>query len=102
MVTITIKVFDDTRLTVPNAFSPNNDGINDVFRISAQGYFRLSYLKIYNRWGQLVFESHDLNLGWNGRRNGTDLPTGVYYWVLSGIDVNNAPLTRNGSITLLR
>jgi gliding motility-associated-like protein len=101
-VSITIKVFDDTRLTIPNAFSPNNDGINDVFRITAQGYFRLSYLKIFNRWGQLVFESHDLNLGWDGRRNGTNLPTGVYYWVLSGIDVHNLALTRNGSITLIR
>jgi gliding motility-associated-like protein len=100
--TINIKVFDDTRLTIPNAFSPNNDGINDLFRITVQGYFRLSSLQIFNRYGQLIFETHDLNLAWDGKRNGTDLPTGTYYWVISGRDVHNAQVNRAGSITLIR
>jgi gliding motility-associated-like protein len=102
LATITIKVFDDTRLSIPNAFSPNHDGINDLFRITVQGYFRLSYVKIFNRWGEQVFESRDLNLSWDGSKNGTDLPTGTYYWVLEGLDVHNTQLKRSGSITLIR
>jgi len=99
---INIKVFDDTRLTIPNAFSPNGDGINDLFRITVQGYFRLSYLQIFNRYGQVVFESRDLTLAWDGTRNGTALPVGTYYWVIKGTDVHNAQVNRSGSITLFR
>jgi gliding motility-associated-like protein len=99
---INIKVFDETRLTIPNAFSPNNDGVNDAFRIQVQGYFKLNYLKIFNRYGQKVYEGRDLNLPWDGRRNGTPLPVGTYYWVIEGIDMHNKVLLRTGSITLIR
>ncbi|HEY0677300.1 MAG TPA: gliding motility-associated C-terminal domain-containing protein, partial [Chitinophagaceae bacterium] len=99
---ILIRVFDETKLTIPNAFSPNNDGINDVFRIQAAGYFKINYLKIFNRWGQMIHESRDLNTGWDGRRNGSPLPVGTYYWILQGIDMNNKLLSRSGSLTLIR
>lgn len=99
---INIKVFDETRLTIPNAFSPNNDGVNDAFRITVQGYFKLNYLKIYNRYGQKVYEGRDLNLPWDGRRNGNHLPVGTYYWVIEGIDMHSKLLLRTGSITLIR
>jgi len=99
---ISIKVFDDTRLTIPNAFSPNNDGINDLFKIKVEGYFLMKYLKIFNRYGQLVFEGRDINLSWDGRKNGSELPLGTYYWVLEGTDVKNKPVNRSGSVTLLR
>jgi gliding motility-associated-like protein len=99
---ISIKVFDDTRLTIPNAFTPNNDGVNDLFKIKVEGYFLLKYVRIYNRWGQLIYEFRDINLGWNGRKNAADLPVGTYYWVLEGIDVKNMPINRSGSVTLLR
>ena len=99
---ISIKVFDETRLTIPNAFSPNNDGVNDLFRIQVQGYFKLNYLKIYNRWGQKIYEGRDLNLPWEGKHNGSPLPVGTYYWVLEGIDMHNKLVNRAGSITLIR
>ena len=99
---ITIKVFDDTRLTVPNAFSPNNDGVNDVFKLNVSGYFRLNHLKIFNRYGQIVYESSDSNHGWDGKKNGRPLPLGTYYWVLEGIDVNGKTLRRTGSVTIIR
>ena len=99
---ISIKVFDDTRLTIPNAFSPNNDGINDQFRIKVDGYFKVTYLKVFNRWGQLIYENRDLNLSWDGRKGGTELPVGTYYWILEGLDVQKKPVKRSGSITLLR
>ena len=99
---ITIKVFDETRLIIPNAFSPNNDGINDAFRITVQGYFKLNYLKIFNRYGQKVYEARDLNLPWDGSRNGSPLPIGTYYWVIEGIDMHNKLLMKQCSITLIR
>ena len=99
---VRIKVYDETRLTIPNAFSPNNDGTNDVFRIQVQGYFRLNSLKIFNRWGQMIYETRDLNLGWDGKRNGTPLPVGTYYWIIDGIDMHNKRVNKAGSITLIR
>jgi gliding motility-associated-like protein len=99
---VRIKVFDETVLKIPNAFSPNNDGVNDLFRIQVTGYFRLNYLKIFNRFGQQVHECRDLALPWDGKRNGSDLPVGTYYWVIEGIDMHNKPVKRAGSITLIR
>jgi gliding motility-associated-like protein len=99
---ISIKVFDETRLTIPNAFSPNNDGINDVFRIQVMGYFKMNYLKIFNRYGQMIHEMRDPNLGWNGKRNNNPIPVGTYYWIMEGIDMHNKLITRSGSVTLIR
>ncbi|HYJ38081.1 MAG TPA: gliding motility-associated C-terminal domain-containing protein [Chitinophagaceae bacterium] len=70
--------------------------------MKVEGYFRVSYLKIFNRWGQLIYENRDLNLGWDGRKNGQALPIGTYYWILDGLDVHNKPVMRSGSVTLLR
>jgi len=99
---VRIKVYDETVLTIPNAFSPNNDGINDLFRIQVLGYFKLNYLKIFNRYGQMVYDGRDLNLPWDGRYKGNPLPVGTYYWVIEGIDLHNKQLVRKGSITLIR
>ena len=99
---VSIKVFDETILTVPNAFSPNNDGINDVFRIQVLGYFRLNHMKIFNRYGQLVYDCRDLSLPWDGRHNGNPLPVGTYYWIIEGIDLHNKPTSKTGSVTLIR
>jgi gliding motility-associated-like protein len=99
---VSIKVIDMTKLDIPNTFTPNNDGINDEFRIRVTGYFKLNGLKIFNRWGQLVFESKDLNNVWNGNKNGQLLPVGTYYWVIEGIDLHGEFLRQSGSVTLIR
>ncbi len=99
---VSIKVIDMTKLDIPNTFTPNNDGINDEFRIGVTGYFKLNGLKIFNRWGQLVFESRDLKLVWNGNKNGQLLPVATYYWVIEGIDLNGKLLRQSGSVTLIR
>lgn len=99
---VSIKVIDMTKLDIPNTFTPNNDGINDEFRIRVTGYFKLNGLKIFNRWGQLVFESKDLNLVWNGKKNGQNVPIATYYWVLEGIDMHGKLLKQSGSVTLIR
>ena len=60
----------DYSVFIPNSFSPNNDGLNDVFKIEAIGIKELMYFYIYDRWGALVFETSDIDIGWDGYING--------------------------------
>lgn len=99
---VSIKVIDMTRLEIPNTFTPNNDGINDEFRIHVTGYFKLNRLNIFNRWGQLVFETKELNIMWNGKKNGQNVPVGTYYYVIEGIDLNSKFVRQSGTVTLIR
>ena len=89
------------RLFIPNAFSPNHDGINDVFM--PVGIFIKDYnLQIYNRWGEKIFESSDINKGWNGVFKGEDCPLGVYYYQIRLTGANGKKTTKSGTVTLLK
>lgn len=96
-------------LFIPNLFTPNGDGSNDVLLIYGGGVESLHF-KIYNRWGALVFESNSYNemqtTGWDGKFNNEDQPDGVYVWVLSGTYVNQSKIEETskntGSILLKR
>ena len=99
---VNIKVIDITQLEIPNAFTPNGDGINDHFKIRVTGYFKSDGLKIFNRWGQLVFETRDLSNEWDGTIKGNPLAIGTYYWVIEGLDVEGKRLRKSGSVTLIR
>ena len=70
-----------SKIFVPNAFTPNGDGINDHFQIFAQDVLWLDF-KIYSRWGNIVFETSDLQRGWDGTISGELMPNGVYVWSL--------------------
>ena len=75
----------DCNVYVPNAFSPNNDGVNDELQIfwGCDFNYRVKRFQVFNRWGNLVFSSHDTNdIRWNGQINGQTLPIGVYVWFL--------------------
>ena len=89
---------------VPNVFSPNNDGINDVFKIAGQKdecYDKLS-VEIYNRWGQLLFSSDVPEFEWNGKDlENKEVPDGVYYVLLNGI-FGGEDISRSHTVTLLR
>jgi gliding motility-associated-like protein len=86
---------------VPNAFSPNGDGINDVLYVEGQGMASIDF-KIFNRWGQLVFESHDMNTGWDGTYSGQPQEMDVYAWTLNAVALNGTPIFKKGNVTLLR
>lgn len=86
---------------VPTAFSPNGDGQNDVFRVRG-GPFKSLVLRIYNNWGQLIFESNEQATGWNGTFNGTEQPIGVYVWVVDVEMLNGKMVKKTGDVTLLR
>ncbi len=86
---------------VPNAFTPNGDGLNDEFLpvvSDATSY----YLGVYDRWGKLVFETRNSAAGWDGTFNGSPLPRGVYVFTLRAGSCNGKLNDRNGSVTILR
>ncbi|CAN5889755.1 hypothetical protein BH24BAC1_BH24BAC1_39070 [soil metagenome] len=86
---------------LPNAFTPNGDGLND--RFEAKGRFVASFrMVIYNRWGQVVFQSNDPKLGWDGRVNGQEAPVGTYAYSLEAADRNGRTFSRKGTVSLLR
>ncbi|MBX2920810.1 MAG: gliding motility-associated C-terminal domain-containing protein [Chitinophagaceae bacterium] len=86
---------------VPSAFTPNGDGLNDVLRPIGVGISRIDYFRIYNRWGQLVFNASDLEKGWDGRVNGQVQSTATFVYVTQGVDYTGKVITKRGSITLV-
>lgn len=100
--TITIKIYKGPEIYVPNAFSPNHDGLNDVFKAFPVGIVTFSYLKIYNRWGQQMFSTTDPKTGWDGKYMGRDQPAGVYVWIVAGTDYRGNVLNRRGTVVLVK
>jgi gliding motility-associated-like protein len=100
--TIHIKVFDRLDVYVPSGFTPNGDGKNDVLHVIAPGLKELRSLQIFNRWGQLVFETKNPTQGWDGRVNGQLPSTQVFAWVMSGVDYLGNAVERRGLVTLIR
>jgi gliding motility-associated-like protein len=103
--TDSIEVKNDCYMDVPNAFTPNNDGINDYFLPRPRLAKGLTTFKmdIYNRWGQLVFSSENVEgRGWDGRMNGVDQPEGVYVYVIDATFRDGQMEHRQGNVTLMR
>lgn len=84
---------------IPNTFSPNGDGLNDEWKIRYLDSYPLATIKIYNRYGDLVFTATSGIKSWNGKHQGKDVPVGTYYYV---IDPRNGRKIITGSVTLLR
>ena len=100
-----LRVREEFIFYVPNTFTPDNDIHNQVFRpILDAGYDQFDYtLIIYNRWGEMVFESHDDSIGWDGTYNNEQSPNGVYIWQLEiAARVNEERKIYNGHVNLLR
>jgi gliding motility-associated-like protein len=88
---------------IPSAFTPNNDGINDEFKPIAKCVAKNYRFKVFNRYGNLVFETSELNKGWNGEFNNRLSPGGVYVWILEYRNPNDNQLNiRRGSAALIR
>ena len=86
----------------PNAFSPDGDGFNDVFKVSGQGIIDFE-MEIFNRWGQMVFKSSNINQKWDGTFRGKDLPTGTYIYKIKIITHGeNQKSVKSGTISLVR
>lgn len=92
-----VKVLFDP--VVPNGFSPNGDGINDVWNIKYISSYPGAVIQVFDRYGKQVFSSMGYNTPWDGKLNGADLPVGTYYYI---IDPKNGRKARSGSVTILR
>ncbi|MBC7873588.1 MAG: gliding motility-associated C-terminal domain-containing protein, partial [Ferruginibacter sp.] len=97
-----VKTIPHVDIYVPTAFTPNNDGLNDFLRPALLGIKELRYFRIFNRWGQLVFETRNALPGWNGNLNGILQATQVVVWMAEGTGVDNKVYTRKGISTLIR
>ena len=84
---------------IPNTFTPNNDGINDTWRIDYLDTYPDNRVQVFNRYGQLVFESHGYSKPWDGTYNGKPLPIGTYYYIIEPKN-GRAPLT--GYVTIIK
>jgi hypothetical protein len=92
---------DTVILYMPTAFTPNNDGLNDVFQWMSFGCNEIGVI-IYNRWGEIIHKSNDLNGNWDGKINGNDCPEGVYVVYIEYRGLRFAKKTLTQSIMLLR
>ncbi|OWY22940.1 hypothetical protein C7N43_23115, partial [Sphingobacteriales bacterium UPWRP_1] len=90
------------KLLVPNAFSPNNDGENDVFNVFSSQLLNSFTLYIYNRWGNLVFETNNPAEGWDGTYNGKEQEIGVYVYAIKYSFADGFEQYKKGNITLVR
>ena len=84
---------------IPNVFSPNGDGINDVWNIRYLNSYIGASVKVFDRYGKMIFESIGYNTPWDGKKAGKELPVGVYYYI---IDPKNGRKAMSGSVTILR
>jgi gliding motility-associated-like protein len=105
---ITIVVIcNDKNVFIPNTFSPNNDGVNDWFFPRGTGLFAIQSMRIFNRWGEMVFQKvnlfpNDQLAGWNGKYNGKTLNADVYTYIIEIVCENSQILSYKGNITLIQ
>jgi gliding motility-associated-like protein len=89
-------------LYVPNAFTPNGDGNNDIFRPIPIGMKAIKYFKVYNRRGQLMFSTTTQNKGWDGTFKGSPQDSQVFVWIVEGVDYQDKVIFQKGTVTLIR
>lgn len=91
------------KVYVPTAFTPNNDGLNDIFRVSGTEVITDFDLKIFNRWGEIIFETTDKMKGWDGKLKGKMLTTGTFVYLLKYKELNAVkPAMQKGTFILIR
>jgi gliding motility-associated-like protein len=99
---IAVKVYLVSDIFVPGAFTPNGDGHNDVLKPIAIGIRDFKLLAVYNRWGQIVFQTNDPERGWDGTINGQSQGSGTFVWMAWGVDYSGRVVHRRGTVVLVR
>jgi gliding motility-associated-like protein len=88
-------------LFLPKAFTPNNDGTNDVFRPRSDCITNYE-MKVFNRWGEMVFKGNEQNIGWNGKFKGRNCPAEVYAYIVWYNTESNKRIMKSGNVSLIR
>ncbi|SEW30175.1 PKD domain-containing protein [Chitinophaga arvensicola] len=99
---IFVRFIKGPDIYIPNAFSPNGDGLNDVFRPLPVGIVQIEFFRVFDRWGKLMYSTTTYMKGWDGTVNGNIAAVGTYVWVVQGKDINNETVQRKGTVTLVR
>lgn len=97
-----VKTVKQVEIYVPTAFTPNNDGLNDFLRPIVMGIKEVRRFSIFNRWGQLIFETRTDRPGWDGRLQGSLISSQAVVWMFEGIGVDNKMYIRKGTSVLIR
>jgi gliding motility-associated-like protein len=91
------------RLLIPNVFTPNNDGVNDYFEIvNKDALERINSFRIFDRWGELVFEESGIQARWDGKMNGKDMPSDTYVYLIEFSCPDGQDGQAVGDVTLIR
>ncbi len=106
-ISFQVQCEDALQVYIPNAFSPDGDNINDVFLVRGKGIATVKYFRIFNRWGELVFErnnfnANDVRQGWDGRVNGKPANPDVYVYTAEVLCTAGGTFVRKGNVTLFR
>jgi gliding motility-associated-like protein len=100
--TLLVRMFAEKKIYVPDYFTPNNDGKNDKLYPFLVGVTKLTRFRIWNRWGQLVFQTQKAEEGWDGYYQGVRQPMETYLWMAEGLDIDGKIIYANGSVVLVR
>lgn len=93
----------EDQVYIANAFTPNGDGINDELKLHLHGIEKVKYYRTYDRWGKLMFETDDMNMGWDGKNsNGEQLSSGVYVYVVEAVCFYGKTIVKTGNVTLIK
>jgi len=97
-----VFIIEDSDIWSPTAFTPNDDGLNDIYKPGFIGIGTISDFSIYNRWGKLIFYSDDPEIGWDGTLDGLAQEIGTYVVVIKGMTQFGDPVTKTSTLALLR
>ena len=98
---IHIIYYKGPNIYLPNAFTPNGDGRNDIFRPLVVGITTFNYFRVFNRNGQIMYETAKPGEGWDGTINGRAAAAGTYVWEVAGIDSNKKMIIKSGTVILI-
>lgn len=94
-----VRVYVYKEIFVPTGFTPDGDGLNDIWNIPALGAFGNFDLSVFNKYGQLVFYNKDINRPWDGKYNGLPQPSGVYVYI---IKMKESGVLLKGTVQIIR
>jgi gliding motility-associated-like protein len=100
--TALVRVFTEKQIFVPDLFSPNGDGKNDRLTPIFSGINRLKSFRVFNRWGQIVFQTSKMGDGWDGMLRGVNQPVETYTWMVEALDLDDQSIIKTGSVILVR
>ncbi len=98
---IIVIIDPDYSIYIPDAFSPNNDGVNDYFTLKGEGITKFK-ISIFNRWGELIFESNDINKGWDGRYKDNIVQQDLYIYKIELVLFDSTKKLKSGHVTVIR